>query len=84
MGRVGGPSSRVICGFEARLRYCGVAKQERHRPHKPDIRGFESRPRYASGRRQAGQSLVAQWQSDRLLTGLSGFESLLGSTSQRL
>lgn len=54
MGRVGGLSSRVICGFEARLRYCGVAKLVRRRPHKPGIRGFESRPRYHSGESTRG------------------------------
>ncbi len=46
IGRVGGLSSRVICGFKARLRYCGVAKLVRRQPHKLEMRGFESRPRY--------------------------------------
>ena len=48
------------CGFDSRLRYCGVAKPVRHWSHKPEMRGFESRPRYQSG--------VIQWQDGGPLT----------------
>jgi hypothetical protein len=68
MGGVGGLSSRVICGFETRLRCRAVEEFGRPRlPHKQEIAGFESCPRY--------QSRVVQRQDAGPLIQLSRFES---------
>lgn len=64
MGKVGGLSSRVICGFEARLRYCGVAKLVRRRPHKPESAGSKPVPATAAAK-LAGRSFPGSSMAER-------------------